>query len=242
MSHARTLLTGLGLGAGCMYFCDPTQSRRRQARLRDQFAKTVRRASAWFDKAIRDASHRIDGTIAEARSMFDRSLPADQILCDRVRAALGRHASHPRLIKVHADQGHVSLMGHVPADEMRCVVSAVNQVRGVRSVDNQLETSLGPDVNHHHNGHLGRSNWDIAQETWAPATQLTAGALGGTLMLNCLMRRTPGAVLLGTLGFGLFVRAAANCPLSKLGQHAEQFAPRLMKMGQPRRQTMRTML
>lgn len=243
MFHSRTLLTGLGLGAGCMYFCDPTQSRRRQARLRDQCAKTVRRASAWFDKAVRDASHRLEGTMAEAQSVFDRSVPGDQVLCDRVRATLGRHVSHPRLIKVHSDHGHVTLSGQVPEGEMRCVVRAVSQVRGVRSVDNHLDTELGPDVEHHqHNGHHSRGGWDLAQETWAPATQLTAGTLGSALMLNCLMRRTPGTMLLGTLGFGLFVRAAANCQLSKLGEHAEKFAPRLMKMGRPRPQTMHTML
>ncbi|HEX5445198.1 MAG TPA: BON domain-containing protein [Pirellulales bacterium] len=243
MFHARTLMMGLGLGAGCMYFCDPTQSRRRQARLRDQCTKAIRRASAWFDKAVRDASHRIEGTIAETQAMFDHSVPTDQILCDRVRATLGRHASHPRLIKVQADQGHVTLTGNVPEGEMRCVAAAVSQVRGVQSVDNRLDTNLGPDVDHHqHNGRRSRSGWDIAQETWAPATQLTAGTIGGALMLNCLMRRTPGAILLGTLGFGLFLRAAANCQFSKLGEHAEQLAPRLMKMGEPKRQTMPTML
>ena len=234
MFHARTLLMGLGLGAGCMYLCDPNQSRRRQARIRDQFARTLRRAECWFDKAIRDAGHRLEGTVAELQAMFDNGIPPDQILCDRVRAALGRHASHPRLIKVQADQGHVTLVGHVPEEEMKCVVSAVRGVRGVRSVDNQLDTQLGPEVDHHPtDGRRSRSGWDFAQETWAPATQLTAGTLGGALMLNCLMRRTPGAVLLGTLGFGLFVRAAANCQLSKLGAHLDELAPRLTRIAEP---------
>lgn len=242
MFGARTLFMGLGIGAGGMYFCDPTQGRRRQARLRDQCMRAIRRASAWFDKAVRDASHRLEGTIAEMQGKFDHTVPGDQILIDRVRATLGRHASHPRLIKVQASDGRVTLVGHVPEDEMKCVVSAVARVRGVRSIDNQLDTQLGPDVDHHPNGRHSRSNWDIAQETWAPATQLTAGTLGGALMLNCLMRRTPGAILLGTLGFGLFVRAAANCQISKLGERAEEFAPQLMKMAEPRRQTSRMLL
>lgn len=241
MFHARSLLMGLGLGAGCMYFCDPTQARRRQARIRDQLARTVRRAECWFDKAIRDAGHRLEGTVAELQAMFDQGVPSDQVLCDRIRATLGRHASHPRLIKVQADQGHVILVGQVPEEEMRCVVSAVANVRGVRSIDNQLDTQLGPDVDHQPNGRHSRSGWDIAQETWAPATQLTAGTLGGALMLNCAMRRTPGAILLGTLGFGLFVRAAANCQLTKLGAHADQIAPRLMKAAEPIIQTARTL-
>src|SRR5262249_18215101 len=45
---------------------------------------------------------------------------------------------------------------------------------------------------------------------WAPGPRLLAAACGTALMANCLARRTPSAVLLGTLGFGLFTRALAG--------------------------------
>jgi uncharacterized membrane protein len=41
---------------------------------------------------------------------------------------------------------------------------------------------------------------------WSPGPRLAAAACGTALMANCLARRTPGAMLLGTLGFALFNR------------------------------------
>jgi len=45
---------------------------------------------------------------------------------------------------------------------------------------------------------------------------LVSGAVGGGLMANCLAKRTPGAILLGTVGFGLFLRSMTNLPLNRL--------------------------
>src|SRR5690606_18096353 len=59
------------------------------------------------------------------------------------------------------------------------------------------------------------------QENWAPATRLIAVAGGTVLMLNCLARRTPGAVLLGTAGYAIFLRGLTNLDLA----HVLGFAP-----------------
>ena len=45
---------------------------------------------------------------------------------------------------------------------------------------------------------------------WTPGIRLAAASCGTVLMANCLARRTPSAVLLGTLGFGLFSRSLAG--------------------------------
>lgn len=45
---------------------------------------------------------------------------------------------------------------------------------------------------------------------WAPGPRLLAATCGTALMANCLIRRTPSAVILGTLGFGLFTRALSG--------------------------------
>jgi uncharacterized membrane protein len=42
---------------------------------------------------------------------------------------------------------------------------------------------------------------------WSPGPRLIAASIGTALMANCMARRTPAAVILGTLGFGLFNRA-----------------------------------
>jgi len=45
---------------------------------------------------------------------------------------------------------------------------------------------------------------------WSPGPRLVAASVGTALMANCLARRTPAAVILGTLGFGLFGRALSS--------------------------------
>jgi hypothetical protein len=54
------------------------------------------------------------------------------------------------------------------------------------------------------------------EENWTQTTRLVAGALGCGLMANCLAQRTLPAALLGTLGFGLFMRNFTNRSLGQL--------------------------
>jgi hypothetical protein len=151
----------------------------------------------------------VEGTVAEFEALFDSSTPSAEKLAERVRAKLGHVASHPHLIEVHAHDGRVALAGHAPMDEIRGIVAAVNGVRGVESVDNELDAELPPEVRV--GGRLrGRAAWqaELIDRAWAPSTRLFAGLTGGLLMLNCLAKRTLGAMLWGTLGFGLFLKAA----------------------------------
>ncbi|HVA50345.1 MAG TPA: BON domain-containing protein [Pirellulales bacterium] len=227
--RARAMITGLGIGAGWMYFFDPQAGKRRRALVRDQTFAALNDAACWFDKALRDAAHRMEGTVAAVQGMLDFSIPSDQQLSERVRACLGHVASHPRLIEVQANQGGITLAGHAPADELENIVSCVAGVRGVRSVDNQLDTQLGPDVTH--DGQRRRRiqpSMDLMRESWAPSTRLIAGSAGTVLMLNCLARRTPGAVLMGTLGFGLFIRAVGNRDVGELIEEGTAAAQPMM--------------
>jgi uncharacterized membrane protein len=59
----------------------------------------------------------------------------------------------------------------------------------------------------------GSSRRTLQRGGWPPGTRLIAATAGSLLMANCSLRRTPSAVILGTAGFGLFVRAVSNKPL-----------------------------
>jgi hypothetical protein len=222
----RLLISGLGLGAGAMYWFDPQYGKRRRALLRDQASCSVHRASEWIDKAMRDLRHRIEGTIAEAGAMLDFSMAPDIKLCERVRARLGHVASHPRLIDVEAHDGHVTLRGQAPADEIGSIVLSISMVHGVQSLDNELDDQLSRDVSRDDHPRRFVAPIDVMRESWAPGTRLTMGALGGALMLNCAMRRTPKSILMGTLGFGLFMRAMRNRDIvCMVKQSAEMAGP-----------------
>jgi hypothetical protein len=60
------------------------------------------------------------------------------------------------------------------------------------------------------------------EENWSPAVRLLAGTVGCGLMTNCLASRTPLAILLGTAGFGLFVRSLTNTSLFRLLDQTQQ--------------------
>jgi len=211
MVTAKNLLRAAGMGAALMYFLDPQLGRRRRAAARDGLGGAAHRASDWLDKAVRDAQHRVQGTAAEFESLFDSSTPSAETLAERVRAKLGHVASHPHLIEVRAQDGRVTLAGHAPMQEMRDIIAAISGVRGVQSVGNQLDAEMPPEARLG-GRHRGRAAWqaELIDHAWAPSTRLFGGLIGGLLMLNCMAKRTPGAMLSGTLGFGMFLKAAQS--------------------------------
>lgn len=219
MVTTRNLLKAAGMGAALMYFLDPQLGHRRRAAARDGLVGATHRASDWLDKAVRDAQHRMQGTAAEFESLFDSSMPSAETLAERVRAKLGHVASHPHLIEVRAHDGRVTLAGHAPMHEIRDILAAINGVRGVQSVGNELDAEMPPEARAG-GRRRGRGTWQAEwiDRAWAPSTRLFAGLTGGLLMLNCMAKRTPGAMLLGTLGFGMFLKAAQSPP----GRFAER--------------------
>ena len=65
--------------------------------------------------------------------------PSNEVLCDRVRAEMGRHVSHPGAIEVSAHDSTVILSGPILADEVDELLCAVQSVRGGACVEDHLE-------------------------------------------------------------------------------------------------------
>ena len=218
MNKQLTFISGLGLGAGLMYWFDPDKGRRRRAQVRDQLAHTARVAGDTLDKASRDISNRIDGLIAEMGSMLKREAVSDDVLVARVRAKLGRVVSHPHAIEVRAERGRVTLRGPVLAGEVDELLKAVSAVPGVREVENQLEVHERPDDVPALQGELFRSGEQSLRmrTNWPPATRLLVGAAGGALALYGAQRRGAVGAAMETLGLGLLVRGLTNLEMKEL--------------------------
>jgi len=78
---------------------------------------------------------------------------------------------------------------------------------GMRDLGNRAQGVL-----HKFGQLIQHGEWPVRQRRrertgWTPAARLIAATCGGALMANCLAKRSPSAILLGTLGFGLFVRS-----------------------------------
>ena len=178
--NTGNLLAGAGLGAALAFMLDPNTGTRRRALVRDQLVRAGRKTRDGLDATARDLANRSRGVTASTRSRFSREFVDDERLRDRVRAKLGRVCSHPRAIDVQVEHGHVTLRGPILAGEVTNVLSTISNVRGVSSVDNELESHDSSEgiPSLQGRGHIGGPRLDVLQRNWAPATQALVAAAG----------------------------------------------------------------
>jgi uncharacterized membrane protein len=142
---------------------------------------------------------------------------ADHTITERVRAAMGRVVSHPRAIEVTARDGRVTLRGPILANEVDDLLACVAGVRGVKSVDNQLEPHERAENHPALQGGRQRPGpaIDVMQGHLAPATRFLFGATGGALFAWGLTKSAPTACVLGTVGLALAWPAASGAGLRR---------------------------
>lgn len=220
MKKTMSALGGAGVGAGLMYFLDPDRGHRRRAMALDQAIHAAHVIVEGMSRVWRDTVNRSRGVLADAGQRFQRGMPDDRRLEARVRSQLGLLVQHPRAIRVSAQQGHVTLRGPIHAQEADGLLSRVEQIPGVTSVEDQLERHESAEGVPALQGGPGRSGqgrrpkW--LQANWSPAARAMAGTAGGALMLYGLWRRNPVTTLGGFAGSALMARAASNVPLKRL--------------------------
>ena len=140
MLHTRgAILTGFGVGAGLMYFMDPTAGARRRARLRDRFVHAGHVAGEAASATRTDVANRASGLAARMRRMREVRPVDDRTLTERVRARLGRVVSQPRAIDVSAVNGVITLRGTILRDEIEGLCRAVSRMDGVSEVIDALD-------------------------------------------------------------------------------------------------------
>lgn len=136
---ALAFLGGVGVGALVMYFLDPTSGNRRRAVTRDRMLKAGRKTGRAIEGRAKAMAGRAKGLAARARAHFETDTPSDDVLAQRVRTALGRVISHPRLINISAKAGVVTLSGTVSEEETKGLSAAVRGVQGVSEVVDETE-------------------------------------------------------------------------------------------------------
>jgi hypothetical protein len=178
-----TVLTGLGVGAGLMFFLDPDRGARRRALVKDKLVRSVNLSSDALEAATRDLSHRTTGVIAHLRKTAPPVPVEDAVLADRVRGELDRLVSHPRAVEVQVVDQRVTLSGPVIQSELRQLLRGVRRIDGVRSVVNALEGHLQPnDVPALQGGSTLRAlRPDTLYRRWTPATRVFVGTAAAGL-------------------------------------------------------------
>jgi osmotically-inducible protein OsmY len=138
MDRRLAFFAGLGVGAGVMFLLDPDRGGRRRALIKDKAVSLSHTSKDALDKTARDLRNRATGVIAETKARFSDGHTPDEVLVDRVKAALGRYPVHDRAVKVEADNGMVILSGDTLGDELGIILEAAGAVRGVKEVINNL--------------------------------------------------------------------------------------------------------
>jgi hypothetical protein len=202
-----------------MYVLDPKSGARRRALARDQVASARRRLGDAATTTWRDARNRSEGFWAELKKSLKPGQPADGVLEDRVRSALGALIRYPRHVEVRAQNGVVILAGAVAADEVERLVRCIRRTRGVDRVDNQLQVysqpSDLPDVQPPIPPRPPGPRVELMHRNWSPSTRALAGTVGAALILEALRRSRPVSLVMTTAGILAVVRAATNRPLTE---------------------------
>ena len=182
--------TGLGIGTGLMFLFDPDQGKRRRALLRDKCTWAARKTGEGMEVTARDLRNRTQGLVSGVQSRFSSEPVDDAVLVDRVRAKLGRVVSHPRAIRVSAQNGRVVLSGPILATEVPALLASANKVSGINQLISQLEPHEQADNHPALQGGRERQGerFDLFQNNWSPTTRLLVGAGVGAASLFLLTR------------------------------------------------------
>src|SRR5688572_9552032 len=169
MRRVPSVLAAAGAAALATYFLDPAQGRRRRAVLRDKTYGRLSHLGEASRMVAVDLRNRVKGTFGAVRQRVVSHDVPDEVLAERVRAALGRVVSHPGSIEVEASQGSITLRGPILEREANRALRAVRAVPGVHGMRDELEHhEQAGDVPGLQGGRKRVQRMDIAQQHWAP--------------------------------------------------------------------------
>ncbi len=218
MTRAGWLLGGVGLGAGGMYWADPRSGKARRAHAREKVWHLIACTGDALEVVARDMAHRARGLVFKFRGWFQDEDVDDVTLEARVRSALGRVCSHPGAIRVSCRYGRVELKGPILAHEVKQVLARVRHVRGVREIDDDLESQAEAGGHPDLQGGVGRPGMrpELLQRNWSPTARFLVGLGSVGLVSYGLWRRGVWRLGLGVPGLLLGLRSLTNLELRQL--------------------------
>lgn len=227
MGKLSSLLWGAAIGAGLMYFQDPQNGNRRKAMVRDQITHLRRQGDEALDTAVHDLRNRVQGLMAEGIAMFSQGSLPDYIVEERIRSRLGFLTRHPRVIEVTVQNGTAVLRGDILEEEVDNLLRGVRRVRGVRSIENNLNVhkELG-DI-----PQLQGAGWMPGDKgsPWSPSTRFLAGIGAIYLLLYGTFRGGLAGLMAKGGGLYLGLRALTNMNLREMSGAGQEGAIRVQK-------------
>lgn len=217
MSKVKTILIGLGVGAGAMYLMDPRHGKRRQAMIRDQFISLAHDTDNMVDKGVRDMRNRARGMVAEAYSMLSDYDTSDWLTEQRVRSEIGRLIPYSRLIDVVAHKDRVVVRGPILVADKAYVMGKINAIRGVKTIEDQLQGYESEEAIPGYQVDMqSQPGMQGNARSWSPTARLI-GSLAGAGMMA--FGGSKGGIVgssMSIAGIGLVARSISNRDLGQL--------------------------
>jgi uncharacterized membrane protein len=225
-------LASAGVGAALMYYFDPERGPQRRAMLREQSTSAGRQLRETAQAGKTDARNRAYGVRALLRSRGTDEPVDDNVLTERVRAAVGHCVSHPGAIHVAVNNGRVTLTGPILTQEAPLLIDQVLGVAGVRDLDNRLQRHAEPGNVPELQGtpqYLRRTSFIRSPRDWTPSARLGAALVGGIASLYGLAGRGIASKAFGLGGLALLTRATTNLGFGQLSGLGKRHAIKVQK-------------
>jgi hypothetical protein len=178
-----------------MYLLDPQGGSQRRTLARDKATQAysissgaVRKSASGLGSRGRSLAERGRGLATGAGALLSRDGVKDRVLAERLRSKLGRWVSHPDAIQVDVNEGNVTLRGHILATNSADLLLKVSQLKGVRSVESELEVHASAEGVEALQGSSSFSALSRLKVRPKTAGLLAAGTAGGALAVAGLLR------------------------------------------------------
>jgi osmotically-inducible protein OsmY len=192
---------GAGLGAGLMYLLDPQGGNQRRTLVRDKATQAytassgaVRTSATGLGNRGRSLAERGRGLATGAGAFLSKDGVKDRVLAERLRSKLGRWVSHPDAVQVDVNEGNVTLRGHILATNSADLLLKVSQMKGVRSVESELEIHASAEGVEALQGSSSSSRLSRLKVRPKTAGLVAGGALAVAGLIRAL-RRSNGVAL-----------------------------------------------
>jgi gas vesicle protein len=142
ISPTTTGLTAAGalaLGLGAMFLLDPARGRGRRAWIMQKANRALNETGDFMRATGRHLRNKAVGYAHETRNMLPigGGPESDETIDNRVRSELGR-TGVAGSVGVRCEGGCITLTGRCTADDVDRILSTVRGVRGVSTIENQL--------------------------------------------------------------------------------------------------------